>query len=74
MKQHLKRWKWLYIFYLTVINYFVKNDLASFTLVLGMLLALVMFYRATIERIYNNNRYGELKCYQNMEKQFVKFV
>lgn len=57
MKQHIKRWKWLYIFYLlTVINYFVKNDLASFTLVLGMLLALVMFYRATIERIYNNNR------------------
>lgn len=57
MKQHLKRWKWLYIFYLlTVINYFIKNDLASFTLVLGMLLALVMFYRATIERIYNNNR------------------
>lgn len=58
MKQHLKKWKWLYIFYLlTVINYyFVKNDLASFTLVLGMLLALVMFYRATIERIYNNNR------------------
>ena len=57
MKQHIKRWRWLYIFYLlTVINYFVKNDLASFTLVLGMLLALVMFYRATIERIYNNNR------------------
>ena len=57
MKQHIKRWKWLYIFYLlTVINCFVKNDLASFTLVLGMLLALVMFYRATVERIYNNNR------------------
>lgn len=57
MKQHIKRWRWLYIFYLlTVINYFVKNDLASLTLVLGMLLALVMFYRATIERIYNNNR------------------
>ena len=57
MKQHLKRWKWLYIFYLlAVINYFVENDLASFTLVLGMFLALVMFYRGTIERIYNNNR------------------
>ena len=57
MKEHIKRWKWLYSFYLlTVINYFVENDLASFTLVLGMLLALVMFYRATIERIYNNNR------------------
>ena len=57
MKQHIKRWKWLYIFYLlTVINYFVTNSYINFIVILGMILMLIMFYRATVDRIYNGGK------------------
>ena len=57
MKEHIKRWKWLYSFYLlTVINYFVANSYLNFIVILGMILMLIMFYRATVDILYNGGK------------------
>lgn len=55
MKEHIKRWKWLYIFYLlAVINYFVTSTGIKLGLIGVMVITMIMFYRSTIERLYNN--------------------
>lgn len=57
MKEHIKRWKWLYSFYLlAVINYFVTNSYINFIVILGMILMLIMFYRVTVDRLYNGGK------------------
>lgn len=57
MKEHIKKWKWLYIFYLlTISKYFTVNNTIKIILLSAMTVTLIMFYRATVERIYNNNR------------------
>lgn len=57
MKEHIKRWKWLYSFYLlAVTNYFVTNGYINFIVILGMILMLIMFYRATVDRLYNGSK------------------
>lgn len=57
MKEHIKKWKWLYIFYLlTISKYFTVNNTIKIILLSAMTVTLIMFCRATIERIYNNNR------------------
>lgn len=55
MKEHIKRWKWLYSFYLlAVINYFVTNTEIKLWLIGAMIIILIMFYRSTIDRLYKN--------------------
>lgn len=57
MKEHIKRWKWLYSFYLlAVINYLVTNSYINFIVILGMILMLIMFYRAMVDRLYNGSK------------------
>ena len=57
MKEHIKRWKWLYSFYLlAVINYFVTSSYLNFIVILGIILMLIMFYRAVVDRLYNGGK------------------
>ena len=55
MKQHIKKWMYLYMFYLVAIpNFFVRNSAIKLGLIGVMIFLLIMFYRSTVNRIYRN--------------------
>ena len=55
MKEHIKRWKWLYAFYLVAIpKFFTTNETIKTVLFCIMTILLIMFYRSTIDRLYKN--------------------
>ena len=55
MKEHIKKWEWLYAFYLVAIpNFFITNETIKIVLLCVMSIIFVMFCRSTIDRIYRN--------------------
>lgn len=55
MKEHIKKWKWLYAFYLVAIpNFFTTNETIKTVLFCIMAILFVMFYRSTVDRLYKN--------------------